>query len=111
MAKFFFWLLALPLLLFFTIFAVSNREVVELTFWPFPVSIAAPLYLFFLLTAFSCFFFGAIFMWFGQHKWRAEARALRREKAQLEKQLVAVTPVPVLAPATVTATTLPRSVA
>lgn len=104
MSKFLFWLFAAPLLLFFVIFATSNSDVVELSFWPLPFTIAAPLYLFFLLVLFVSFFLGAVAMWIGQHHWRAEARRKRREVDKLQAQLSAATspPPPIT---TVTATT------
>ncbi|HWK47837.1 MAG TPA: lipopolysaccharide assembly protein LapA domain-containing protein [Stellaceae bacterium] len=43
--KVFHWLVTLPLAVILAVFAVSNRVPVDLTFWPLPFSLQAPLYL------------------------------------------------------------------
>lgn len=93
MTRFFTWLLVTPFILFLVIFAVSNREPVELTFWPFPFTIAAPLYLFFLTLCFGCFALGALAAWIGQHRARADAKRYKRELETLKAQLAAMPPV------------------
>ena len=90
-----FWLLAAPLILFLVIFAASNDAPVTLTFWPFPFTIEAPLYLFFLSLAFGFFIIGAVCAWIGQHRARADARHYKRELEKLKAQLAA-TPAPVI---------------
>jgi len=43
--KLFYWLVTLVLAVILAVFAVSNRVPVELTFWPLPFQLQAPLYL------------------------------------------------------------------
>lgn len=78
------WGVSTILTVLFLLFVLSNRETVVLSLWPFATTITAPLYLFFLLTLFVAFFMGLSVMWLLQHKYRAEARRLRRELAAIE---------------------------
>lgn len=94
------WFVSVTLTLVFLLFVLSNQQVVSLSFWPFATTITAPLYLFFLLTLFLAFFMGLTAMWFMQHKYRAEAKRLKREldAIQAAKQPKAEDPVALIAP-------------
>lgn len=94
------WLVSTLLTITFLIFALSNRDVVSLSFWPFTTTVTAPLYLIFLGTLFVAFFSGIVVMWVQQHKHRAEANRLRKQLAAIEaaKQPETEDPAALIAP-------------
>lgn len=63
------------------LFAVSNREAVELALWPLPLSMTAPLYLVILLTLLAGFLLGLLVNW-GQVI--ARQRDLRRSEREVK---------------------------
>ena len=67
--------------------AISNRQPVELDFWPLPVTIQMPLYAAFLAAAFGGFIGGGIVAWFSAGGVRRRARFAKRRAANLEKDL------------------------
>jgi uncharacterized integral membrane protein len=83
------WLVTVPVTLLLIVFALSNRESVHVTFWPFPAYVEAPLYLVVLLAALIGFLFGELFAWIGGRSWRREARRRRRRTEALERELAA----------------------
>ncbi len=85
--RFFYWSVAALLALVLVIFAVSNRATVDLTFWPLPPSVQAPLYLVVLVTLAVGFLFGEFVAWINGGKRRGEARALRRRIERLEREV------------------------
>lgn len=73
-------LFAAPFILIIVVFALSNRQGVQLGLWPTDVSIEVPLALAILAPAAIAFLLGAVVMWFaavGQRRraGRAERRA------------------------------------
>jgi len=85
--KLFHWLVTAPLALVFVVFAVSNRTVVTVTLWPFPVEIDAPLYLVVLLSLAFGFAVGLLIAWIGGRFSRRAARAHAKRAASLEREL------------------------
>jgi uncharacterized integral membrane protein len=83
------WLVAVPVALVLIIFAVSNREVVTVTFWPLPIQVGAPLWLVVLLAALVGFLFGEIVAWVNGRRWRRDARRKTRRIDALERELAA----------------------
>jgi lysylphosphatidylglycerol synthetase-like protein (DUF2156 family) len=73
-----YWLIAGPLIILAVLFALSNRELVDLQIWPFPFSLPAPVYLVALGGLAVGFFAGGIVAWFGAGRTRARARAAER---------------------------------
>jgi uncharacterized integral membrane protein len=76
-----------PITLVVVLFAVSNRDPVEMSLWPVPAVLEAPLYLPFLIAVAAGFVLGELIAWSGElgHKMRA-AKAEKRI-AELEKEL------------------------
>lgn len=78
------WLIGLPLAIIAIVFAVSNRDMVEIDLWPFPWTAELPLYILSLGTLAVGILVGAIFAWAsGSHK-RAQSR---REKKGQERKI------------------------
>ena len=72
-------------------FAVPNRELVTLHFWPFDFQIELGLYLVAFAALFLGFFLGWIGSWFAQRKWRKLARDRARRIEHLETEIIALT--------------------
>jgi uncharacterized integral membrane protein len=87
-----YWSVAALLALVLVIFAVSNRAGIDLTLWPLPVSLQAPLYLVVLATLLVGFLLGELVAWINGGKRRSEARALRRRIERLERDVGASLP-------------------
>ena len=81
------WILVLTAAVVVVVFAIFNREVVTVSFWPFPVRVVLPLYLALLAAIFAGFALGAAVSWLSQGKRRRQARAQRRRLARLERDV------------------------
>jgi uncharacterized integral membrane protein len=81
------WLLFLPLAVPVVLFALSNREVVELRLWPFDVAWAAPLALAVLLPAGIAFLLGAAIVWFSDLPARRRGWSAQRRAAALQREI------------------------
>jgi uncharacterized integral membrane protein len=79
----------LPLTVVFVIFAISNRQPVEITFWPLPIVIETRLFLVVLLSMLAGFLIGELVAWMGGRRWRREAREKSRRIEALERELAA----------------------
>ena len=93
MARLVFWLLVLILSLVIIVFAVNNRQPVELDLWIYDTP-PIPLFAVALLGIFIGFIWGGIVAWFSAGKYRQRARDLyrrveadEREKATLRRQI------------------------
>lgn len=80
-------LITLPFLLLAVLFAVSNREAVEITLWPLPYAATLPLFVTILAMLFLGFLIGAGFMWIEVLRARRQIRILRRLADQQEQEL------------------------
>jgi uncharacterized integral membrane protein len=92
-ARLVFWLLVLILSLVIIVFAVNNRQTVELDLWIYQTP-SIPLFAVALLGIFIGFIWGGIVAWIGAGKYRQRARDLyrrveadEREKATLRRQI------------------------
>jgi uncharacterized integral membrane protein len=83
------WLLILLVATLLVVFAVSNRQAVEVTFWPVPVVIDSPLSFVVLGAVLLAFLVGQFVAWLGAQRWRQEARAKQRRIEALERELAA----------------------
>jgi len=83
------WLITIVVAVLLVIFAVSNRQPVEVTFWPLPVTIATPLFLVVLGGVALAFLVGQFVAWLGARHWRREVRQKRRRIEALERELAA----------------------
>ena len=90
--KLFHWLVTAPLALILIVFAVANRDTITLTFWPLPITLAAPIYLVVLLALLAGFFLGELAAWLAGRTSRRKARHAARRVEELEHAIEAKTP-------------------
>ncbi|MBV9014695.1 MAG: LapA family protein [Alphaproteobacteria bacterium] len=84
-----FWFFVLLVAAVLSLFAISNREPVTLTFWPVPFLLEVPLYVAVLVALAIGFLLGEFASWLaGRHR-RREARRRSRRIASLEGELLA----------------------
>lgn len=76
--KLIYWLIAGPLTALAVLFALSNRASVELSIWPLPFTLPAPVYLVALGGLAVGFLAGGVVAWFGAGRIRARARSAER---------------------------------
>lgn len=81
------WLLTVPITAVVVIFAISNRKAATLDFWPLPLFLEAPVFVLVIGCLVAGFFAGAVTMWFSGAKRRRQARADRREAAELKREV------------------------
>jgi lipopolysaccharide assembly protein A len=92
--RFLYWAVTALAALVLLIFAVSNRAVVDLTLFPLPAKLMAPLYLVVMVAAIVGFVIGQAAAWIGGAKRRAEHRALRRRHDRLQRDFGQALPGP-----------------
>lgn len=78
MAKVLFWIVVLPTALAVIVFAVNNRQAVEIDTWPLPYMIEMPIFAVALIGVFVGFLWGGFVAWVGAGKTRRRARELMR---------------------------------
>lgn len=83
-------LLAAPLLFILILFALSNKQAVELGLWPTDVQIELPVSIAVLTIAGLFFLFGALVAWSGTLSERSRAKRAEATVRQLEAQLASV---------------------
>lgn len=83
-------LLAAPVLLILVIFALSNRQVVQLGLWPTDIMVDAPLSITVLVAAGLFFIAGALMTWGSSVVMGARARQAERMVRQLEAEVRAL---------------------
>ena len=83
-------LLAAPLLFILILFALSNKQAVELGLWPTDVQIELPVSIAVLAIAGLFFLFGALVAWSGTLSERSRAKRAEATVRQLEAQLASV---------------------
>ncbi|WP_027135738.1 LapA family protein [Geminicoccus roseus] len=86
MVKFLRTILGLIGLLVIVLFAIGNREPIEISLWPTPFMIDLPVYGVFLVAMILGVILGGIASWLGGHQKRAEASRSRRKLALMEEQ-------------------------
>jgi lipopolysaccharide assembly protein A len=99
--KFLFWLVLSVVLLVGGLFAIANREMVSVDFWPFWTAASMPLFIALAGTLYLGMAIGALLAWIGGRKTRARARAEHRraevlatENAALQARLDKLAPRP-----------------
>lgn len=88
--RFLHWVLFLIVALVAVVFVVQNRQVVEVSLWPFPFVQQAPLFAIIVACLLFGFLFGALSAWLSGSVARKRARDLARlneEKARQISQL------------------------
>jgi len=87
--KILWWVVLALVAVVLIVFAVSNRTMTTIDFWPLPVQAELPLYLLVLGTLIIGFVVGELVGWIGSWRWRREARRGRERIAMLERELEA----------------------
>ncbi|WP_198372752.1 LapA family protein [Roseomonas rosulenta] len=81
------WLVFLPLAVVVVLFALSNRDAVEMRLWPFDVAWVAPLAVAVLVPAALAFLFGACIVWLSDLPARKRGWSAQRRAAALQREL------------------------
>jgi|HubBroStandDraft_1064217.scaffolds.fasta_scaffold00022_88 uncharacterized integral membrane protein len=84
--RFLYWALTLVVAVVCAVFAVSNRALVVVDFWPFP-AIQLPLYPVVLGALLAGFLLGWLTTWLGHFGTRRERRRLAKHAHRLEAEL------------------------
>ncbi len=92
-------LIAVPVLLLLVLFALSNKQVVQLGLWPTDISIDAPVSVAVLVASGVFFVVGALMTWGGTLALRTRARRAEMAVTQLQAQLRTMKTRPAPAPA------------
>ena len=85
--RFLYTIASIILALLAVAFAVENREVVSVGFWPLPWQVVMPLFLVVLGAASIGFLCGGLVAWWSGRRARAAARRRAREITQLEAKI------------------------
>lgn len=88
------FLLTIPLTAVIVLFAVFNRQDVDLVLWPFSTVVRLPVFLLALGTAGIGLVIGAFLLWIPLLRWRHRANANQRRIAELEEDLKAARALP-----------------
>ncbi|MEP3116328.1 LapA family protein [Nisaea sp.] len=80
-------LIGLPVALVIVLFAISNRHLVEVGFWPLPVVVEVPAYILGLCTMAFGFLLGVVATWISGGSTRHRARLAEGKARRLEKDL------------------------
>ena len=98
MIRYLYWGLTALCAIVVACFAVSNRTVVDLEFWPLPLAVSVPTYLVVLAALVLGLLVGWFVGWAGSWSVRRERRRHARRIAELERDLgrlhAAATPAP-----------------
>lgn len=81
------WILFLPAAALVVLFALSNRQVVELRLWPFDVTWALPLGLAVLVPAAGTFLLGALIVWVSDLPARRRGWSAQRRASALQQEI------------------------
>lgn len=81
------WLFFLPLAAVVVLFALSNRQAVELRLWPFDVSWSMPLALAVLVPAAAAFLLGAAIVWLADLPARRRGWSAQRRVNALQQEI------------------------
>ena len=85
--KFASWILVIAVAIGFAVFAVANREWVEVSLAPLPVSFGLPLFAIIIAVLFIGALIGGAAVWLSAAKQRRLARRTRRRAGRLEHEL------------------------
>lgn len=81
------WVIGLPIAVLAIIFAVSNRDAVQVDLWPLPWEVMLPLYLLVLGALALGLVVGAVVAWISSGSARSRARREHRRANKLEVEL------------------------
>lgn len=80
-------LIGLPVMVVVVLFAISNRQLVEVGFWPLPVIVEVPAYILGLCTMAFGFILGVVATWISGGSTRHRARLAEGKARRLEDDL------------------------
>ncbi|CAH0150630.1 LapA family protein [Roseomonas sp. CECT 9278] len=81
------WVVFLPLAVLVVLFALSNRDTVEMRLWPLDVAWAAPLAVAVLIPAALAFLVGAGIVWLSDLPARRRGWSAQRRAAALQREI------------------------
>ena len=81
------WIVMVPVAVAVIVFAVSNREPIEVDFWPAPYSVTLPLFSVVLGSVLIGFCLGGAIAWISAAPRRRRERTLARDLAKVEREL------------------------
>jgi uncharacterized integral membrane protein len=82
------WIVTLPIIAIVALFAVDNRQAIELNLWPLPWALPpVPLFLLTLLLILFGFVFGVLVMWFTGARQRRQLRQAKRDLDEARMEL------------------------
>jgi len=85
--KFIYWSVTALIALLVVVFAVSNRAMVTLAFFPLPAGLDVPLYLLVIVAVALGFLLGALAAWLRAGRHRRDARLLRQRIERLQRDV------------------------
>jgi uncharacterized integral membrane protein len=88
--KLLYWLIVAPLMVLAVLFAVSNRDSVDLALWPLPWVIEAPVYAIALGALALGVVVGAFVAWIGGGRARGRARSAERKFHEQQRDVEAL---------------------
>ena len=88
--KLLYWLIAAPLMVLAVLFAVSNRESVDLALWPLPWVVEPPVYAIVLGALALGVVVGAAVAWIGGGRARGRARSAERKVQEQQRDVEAL---------------------
>jgi uncharacterized integral membrane protein len=82
------WIVTLPIIAVVALFAVDNRQAIELDLWPLPWALPpVPLFLLTLLLVLFGFALGVLVMWFSGARQRRHLRHAKRDLDEAKTEL------------------------
>ncbi len=81
------WLLFMPLAVVVVLFALSNRQVVEMRLWPLDIAWATPLAIAVLVPCALAFLLGAAIVWLSDLPSRRRGWTAQRRAAVLQREI------------------------
>jgi len=81
------WIVGAIVTVIAVVFAIHNRQIQSLDFWPLPFIIDMPVYVLILATIAIGFCIGAGAMWISDRRWRRLARTRGRENRVLKREI------------------------
>lgn len=85
--KHFSWIFTLPVTAIVVLFAITNRSLATLSFWPLPWEVNLPIYLIILGALFVGFMLGAVVTWLSGGRRRRQARQLAEQVRTQSRQI------------------------
>jgi uncharacterized integral membrane protein len=99
MMRYVYWGLTILFAIVVACFAVSNRTLIDLEFWPLPLALSVPVYLIVLAVLLLGLLAGWLAGWVGSWGVRRERRRQAKRIAELERALGRLQPVETPVPA------------